>query len=86
MVLNLCKFIKPEYFERTRQYSANDKKLKRLLGISRRKIDAAFKKFIRSFGANSELLERDFFHRLQEIEEEMEQEKKENNKGGDFKN
>ncbi len=78
LVLNLCKFIKPEYFERKRQYPANDKRLKRSLGMSRRKIDSAFKKFFRSFGSDSELLERDFFRRLQEIEEEMEREKKKN--------
>lgn len=78
LVLNLCKFIKPEYFERKRQYPANDKRLKRSLGMSRRKIDSAFKKFFRSFGSDSELLERDFFRRLQEIEEEMKREKKKN--------
>lgn len=76
LVLNLCKFIKPEYFERKRKYRADDTKLKRSLGISRNKTDRAIKKFFRSFGQESELLERDFTHRLQEIEEEMEREKK----------
>ncbi len=86
LVLNLCKFIKPEYFERERKYNANDIRLKRLLGITRRKIDVAFKKFIKTFGSDSELLERDFTRRLQEIEEEMAQENEKNNKGGDYKN
>ena len=78
LVLNLCKFIKPEYFERKRKYRPNDNRLKRSLGMSRRKIDRACKKFFRSFGQESELLERDFTHRLQEIEEEIERERKKN--------
>lgn len=86
LVLNLCKFIKPEYFERKRKRKANDTALKRSLGISRRKIDNACKKFFRSFGQESELLERDFTCRLQEIEKEMEEERKKNNNGGDYKN
>ena len=81
LVLNLCKFIKPEYFERRRKYRPNDKTLKRSLGMSHLKIDSAFKKFFRSFGADSELMERDFTHRLQEIEEEIERERKKKNKG-----
>ena len=76
LVLSLCKFIKPEYFERKRKYRANDKRLKRSLGMSRRKIDRACAKFINSLGAESELLERDFTRRLQEIEEEIERERK----------
>ncbi len=84
LVLNLCKFIKPEYFERKRKYKPNDNRLKRSLGMSRRKIDRACKKFFRSFGQESELLERDFTHRLQEIEEEIERErkKKQSSSGG----
>ena len=84
LVLNLCKFIKPEYFERKRKYRPNDNRLKRSLGMSRRKIDRACKKFFRSFGQESELLERDFTHRLREIEEEIERErkKKQSSSGG----
>lgn len=84
LVLNLCKFIKPEYFERKRKYKPNDNRLKRSLGMSRRKIDRACRKFFRSFGSESELLERDFTHRLQEIEEEIERErkKKQSSSGG----
>ena len=36
LVLKLAKFIKPEYYENTRKRKANDNKLKRSLGISRR--------------------------------------------------
>ena len=76
LVLRLAKFIKPEYYENTRKRKANDNKLKRSLGISRRNTGRAIKKFLSSFGQECEYIERDFYHRLQEIEEEMEQERK----------
>lgn len=84
LVLNLCKFIKPEILERKYKSRPDSKPLKRTLGISRNKIDRACKKFFRSFGAEGELLERDYTHRLQEIEEEIERErkKKESSSGG----
>lgn len=84
LVLNLCKFIKPEILERKRKYRPDDKRLKRSLGISRKKIDRACRKFFRSFGSNGELLERDFTNRLREIEEEIERErkKKQSSSGG----
>ncbi|MCH5165092.1 MAG: hypothetical protein J1G01_01665 [Clostridiales bacterium] len=77
LVLKLCKFIKPEYFERdpNKRYKANDNKLKRRLGISHRNVGRRFGKFFRSFGPECELLERDFSQRLQEIEREIEQER-----------
>lgn len=78
LVLNLCKYIKPEYFERKRKYKASDLRLKRSLDMSRKKINRACRKFFKSFGQDSELLERDFTHRLQEIEEEIERERKKN--------
>lgn len=78
LVLDLVKKIKPEYFERKRKYKPNDKRLKRSLGISRNKIHSLFRKFVCSFGQQSELIERDYFNRLQEIEEEMERERKQN--------
>lgn len=78
LVLKLCEYIKPEYFERKRKYKPNDTRLKRSLGMSRNKIDRACRKFFRLFGSESELLERDFTHRLQEIEEEIERERKKN--------
>ena len=76
LVLKLAKFIKPEYYENTRKRKANDNKLKRSLGISRRNTGRAIKKFLSSFGQECEYIERDFYHRLQEIEEEMERERK----------
>lgn len=91
LVLNLAKFIKPEIYERKtgKKYKANDNKMKKCLGISKRKVDGMLKKFISSFGRESELLERDFTNRLREIEEEMKREKKkekqENQKEGENK-
>lgn len=85
LVLNLAKFIKPELFEKKphKTYQPNDDFLKRRLNISRRKVDRAVKKFISSFGRESELLERDFTHRLKDIEEEMKREReKEKEKEG----
>ena len=76
LVLKLAKFIKPEYYENTRKRKANDNKLKCSLGISRRNTGRAIKKFLSSFGQECEYIERDFYHRLQEIEEEMERERK----------
>ncbi len=77
LVLNLCKFIKPEYFERKYKCRADNAGLKRALGISGNKVSRACRKFFRTFGQESELLERDFTNRLKEIEEEMERERKE---------
>lgn len=80
LILNLCKFIKPELFERKRKSKPNDIKLKRSLGISRNNVKRAMNRFFKSFGTESEMLERDFSHRLQEIEEEMERERKRENR------
>ena len=74
-MLNLAKFIKPEYYENKRKRKAGDNSLKRSLGISRRNTGRAIKKFLGSFGAECEYIERDYCRRLQEIEEEMEREK-----------
>lgn len=82
LVLNLAKFIKPEYYENKRKRRANDHALKRSLSISRHKIDGMFKKFFSSFGAECEYIERDFYHRLQEIEEEMKREQEKQNAAG----
>lgn len=75
LVLNLAKFIKPEYYENKRKRKAGDNNLKRSLGISRRNTGRAIKKFLGSFGAECEYIERDYCRRLQEIEEEMKREK-----------
>ena len=76
LVLKLAKFIKPEYYENKRKRKANDNRLKRSIGISRRNTSRAINKFLSSFGQECEYIERDFYHRLQEIDEEMEQERK----------
>lgn len=79
LVLSLCKFIKPEYYERRpgKKYKASDTKLKKRLIISEKRVDKHFKKFVSTFGKESELLERDYTHRLQEVEEELKKEKEE---------
>ena len=51
--------------------------------MSRRRIKSLFGKFLLSFGSESELLERDFSHRLQDIEKEMEEQRKKEN--GEYK-
>lgn len=84
MVLNLCKIIKPECFERKRKHKANSIRLKTSLGISRNKIGRECRRFFKSFGAQSELLERDFTHRLQDIEKEIEYERKKKSKSGNY--
>ena len=77
LVIGLAKFIKPEYYERKegKNYKTNDKKLKKRIGISRTKIKRRLGKFFLTFGSESELLERDFSHRLQDIEREIEMER-----------
>lgn len=56
-------------------HKVNDKGLKRRLAISHRKVGKLFDGLLASFGGESELLERDFTNRLQEIEKEIEQER-----------
>lgn len=79
LVLSLCKFIKPEYFERNpkTRYKTNDNSLKRRLNISQRNVGRRLDKFFLTFGKECELLERDFSHRLQDIEKEIEREREE---------
>lgn len=77
LVLNLARKIKPEYFERSlnKKYKPNDTRLKRRIIISEKKVNSMFGKFLQSFAFQSRLLERDFSRRLEEIEEEMKQER-----------
>ena len=77
LVIGLCKFIKPEYYERKKgkEYKPSDKKLRRSLSISKTKIGRRLDKFFLTFGTESELLERDLTNRLQEIEREIEMER-----------
>ena len=81
LVLKLAKFIKPEIYERRsgKKYKSNDTRMKMRLTISRRKVGNALDKFMRSFGDESESLEREFKSRLQEIEEEIARERKREN-------
>lgn len=84
LVINLARFIKPEYYERKpgKEYKSNDKTLKRSLTVSKNKISAKLNSFLSSFFNESNMLERDFTHRLQEIEEEIERERERKNKQG----
>lgn len=77
LVLNLAKFIKPELYERKqgKKYKANDNKLKRSIGISEHKVDRLFKRFIQTFGRESDDLAKEHRNRLREIEYEMKREK-----------
>lgn len=77
LVLGLAKFIKPEYYERKsgKKYQANDTRLKKRLSISQKKVGRSIKKFLSSFGGECELLERDFTHRLSDIEAEIKRER-----------
>lgn len=73
ILLNTVKYIKSEIFETKIRHKVNDKGLKRRLAISHRKVGTLFDGLLASFGGESELLERDFTNRLQEIEKEIEQ-------------
>ena len=75
MLLRTIKYIKSETFETRFKHKVNDKSLKRRFAISHRKVGKLFDGFIASFGGESELLERDFTNRLQEIEKEMQEER-----------
>lgn len=85
LVLNLAKAIKPELCEKPKykKLKPNDKEYKRRRAISRYNIQSLFGKFLRSFTDESELLERDFSHRLQDIEKEMEEQRRKEN--GEYK-
>ena len=75
ILLNTVKYIKSETFETRVRHKVNDKGLKRKLAISHRKVGKLLDGLLASFGSESELLERDFNNRLQEIEKEIEQER-----------
>ena len=75
ILLGTVKYIKSETFETKIRHKVNDKGLKRRLAISHRKVGKLFDGLLASFGGESEILERDFTNRLQEIEKEIEQER-----------
>ncbi len=75
LLLKTVKYIKSETFETRIKHKVNDTTLKRRFAISHRKVGKLFDGFLASFGGDSELLERDFTNRLQEIEKEMQEER-----------
>ena len=77
-IIGLAKIIKPDYYERNPKvkYKTNDNELKRKLSMSYKKITRHFDNFFKMIGSFHNVLERDFSRRLQEIEEEMKAEKK----------
>lgn len=79
LVLKFAKYIKPKLYK-SKITKPNDSALKRRLSISRKMVNRACRKFFATLGQESELLERDFSHRLQDIEDEMERERKQNEK------
>ena len=88
LVLNLARYIKPKLYEGKKIYNANDVRLKKLIGISRRNVNAACKKLFLTFGKECEEQGRSFSHRLEEIEEEIarEREERERKNREDYKN
>lgn len=78
IILHAAKFIKAEHYERSprRKYEVNDNKLKRSLAISERNIAKRFDSLFMNFATSILDLERDFSHRLQDIEEEIEENRK----------
>ena len=76
IVLRAVKGIKPEIYEGKFRHKVNDNGLKRRLAISHYKVGKLIGGFLASFGEESEYLSRDHTDRLKEIEDEMEQERK----------
>ena len=76
IVLRAVKSIKPAIYESKFRHKVNDNGLKRRLAISHYKVGKLIGNFLSSFGEESEYLSRDYINRLQEIEDEMEQERK----------
>ena len=76
IVLRAVKSIKPAIYESKFLHKVNDNGLKRRLAISHYKVGKLIGGFLSSFGEESEYLSRDCTSRLQEIENEMEQERR----------
>ena len=88
LVLNLARYIQPkvDVYDGRKLYKANDIRLKKALGISRRIVNRDCRKFILSFGKECDDLKRDFSSRLQEIEEEIKREQEKKIFQEDYKN
>lgn len=75
IVLNAVRTIRAYTPRRTTRGKVNDKNLKRRAGIRTRVFGRTMSKLFSSFGEQCELLERDFSHRLQDIEKEIEEQR-----------
>lgn len=75
IVIQVTKNIQPELIDQNKKRKASDTNYKKSLHISEKKIQSIFNQFLSSFTKESQLLERDFTHRLNDIEEEMKKEK-----------
>ena len=75
IVLNSVRTIRAYTPRRTTRGKVNDKNLKRRAGIRTRVFGHTLGKLFSSFGEQCELLERDFSHRLQDIEKEIEEQR-----------
>ena len=82
IVLCAVKSIKPAIYESKFRHKVKDNGLKRRLAISHYKVGKLIGGFLSSFGEESEYLSRDCTNRLKEIEDEMEQERKQHEERG----
>jgi len=76
LVLRSIKFIKPELYTTKGKHKVNDKRLKRSLAISDRLVAKRVNAFLLSFTDDNKLIERDLTNRLQQIEAEIEEQRK----------
>lgn len=85
IVLRVVQTVRAYSPRRRRKYKANDKVLKRRAAIQTKAINRTLGKLFSSFGENNELLERDFSHRLQDIEREIEEQRAQEQKAENVK-
>lgn len=76
IILRAVKEIKSVLYEPRGKHKVNDKRLKRAIAISDRKVGKAIEDFLSSFANDCENLECGFKNRLQQIEAEMEEKNK----------
>lgn len=87
LVLGLVKTIKVDLYERKKGkwYSVCDTQLKKRLAFSNKRVETQLTLFLSSFTEQSEWLERDYTHRLEEIETEIKQNAEENEREERYK-
>lgn len=87
LVLGLVKTIKVDLYERKKgkRYSVCDTQLKKRLAFSNKRVETQLTLFLSSFTEQSEWLERDYTHRLEEIETEIKQNAEENEREERYK-